>query len=117
MENIRFGRHVDKLQKRRDEIAATLRYVGKEQKQVEENTEWLDQAAFESRVDLLGRLNEWYLTEMDQIDQALDRIKRDTYGLCRACHKRIDSARLEIHPEAEFCFECQECREQLAREL
>jgi DnaK suppressor protein len=113
MESIRFGRHIDKLQKRRDEIATTLRYVDKEQKQVEENTEWLDRAAFESRVDLLGRLNEWYLTEMDQIDRALDRIKKNTYGLCRACHKPIDSARLEIHPVAEFCVDCEEFREKL----
>jgi RNA polymerase-binding protein DksA len=113
METIRFARHRDKLQKRRVEVAVTLRYVGNEQKQVEENTDWLDRAAFESRVNLLGRLNEWYLTEMDQIDKALDRIKNSIYGFCRACHTPIDSGRLEIHPEAEFCAACQKFREEL----
>jgi DnaK suppressor protein len=113
MDPIRTAKHFDQLCKRREQVALTLRHVDKEQKEAEQNTDWLDQAAYESRIALLDRLTEWYATEMDEIDKALLRIKQNIYGLCLACHDPIEAHRLELFPEAAFCAACQETRESL----
>jgi len=113
MDTIRTGKQTDKLRRRREQVAMTLRHIAKEQREVEQNTDWLDQAAYESRVKLLDRLSEWYVTEADQIDRALERIKKNYYGICMGCRHPIESERLESYPEAEFCSACQEAREGL----
>lgn len=115
MDEITRGRYRDKLRKRRDQVAMTLQHIVKEQRHAERNTDWLDQAAYESRIQLLDRLNHWYIAEIDEIDKALDRITTNHYGHCLACHSPIDSERLEISPEAVFCGSCQEMREGLQR--
>lgn len=38
---------------------------------------------------------------------ALNKIKRNQYGLCEKCKKPIDVERLKVCPEARFCMECQ----------
>ena len=114
MDPIRAGRQMDKLRRRREQVFMTLQHIDKEQKQVEQNSDWLDRAAFESRVNLLDRLNGWYITEMEQIDKALERIKKNDYGICLACHGPIEAGRLETAPEAEYCGACQDFRERLA---
>lgn len=113
MNEIITGRQLDKLSKRRGQIVMTLRHLANEQTQVEQNTDWLDQAAYENRVNLLDRLCSWYTTEIEQIDKAIERLKRDRYGFCTACHEAIDEKRLETTPEAEFCGVCQELRDGL----
>lgn len=113
MDEIRAGIYFDRLIKRREQVVMTLRHLDGEQAQVEKNTDWLDQAAYESRVALLDRLVEWYNAEMIQLDKALGRIERHAYGLCAACHDPIAPQRLASAPEAEFCGECQGQREGL----
>jgi hypothetical protein len=54
MNEIILGCHLDKLIRRRGQIVMTLRHLANEQKQVEQNTDWLDQATYESRVNLLS---------------------------------------------------------------
>ena len=46
-----------------------------------------------------------------QIDDALDRIEDETYGLCEDCGTKIPRARLKVLPFAKFCVECQEKNE------
>lgn len=40
------------------------------------------------------------------LDQALDRIKSKTYGICRECGNPISQARLEAVPHATLCIQC-----------
>ena len=40
------------------------------------------------------------------LDQALDRIKNKTYGICRECGQPIGQARLEAVPHATLCIDC-----------
>jgi RNA polymerase-binding transcription factor DksA len=101
----------DRLTKRREHLVMTLRHLDRESEQVEQNTDWLDQAAYENRTALLDRLNDWYLAEVQQIDRALDRIKSQKYGICLACHSSIDLKRLDIVPETEYCGACETFRE------
>ena len=113
MDTIRTGRLIDQLRKRREQVATTLRHLRKEHAEVDLNTDWLDQAAYESRVRLLDRLNDWYIAEINQIDKALERADKNKYGLCTACHQPIEEGRLAAAPETEFCGACQSMREGL----
>jgi len=113
MEAITVDTNTDRLAKRREHLVMTLRHLDREHEQVEQNTDWLDQAAYENRTALLDRLNDWYLAEVKQIDSALDRIKSQKYGICLACHDPIDPKRLEAAPEAEYCGACKMFREGL----
>ena len=45
--------------------------------------------------------------QLEQINQALQRIDEGTYGLCNACREPIPSERLEILPYALYCVRCQ----------
>lgn len=49
--------------------------------------------------------------KLSQIDDALDRIEENTYGLCEECGIKIPKARLKVLPFAIYCVECQEKNE------
>jgi DnaK suppressor protein len=60
--------------------------------------------AFErSQVDALVRQARGRLEE---IDAALERVSRATYGTCEACGRPLSTARLEARPTARTCVEC-----------
>jgi RNA polymerase-binding transcription factor DksA len=107
--------YCEKLKQRRCEIMRTLEHVQKEQRTVDENKEWIDKAAYESRCHLLGSLADWYTHETARIDDALIRISEGRYGVCLGCRAPIEPRRLETAPEATFCAECQNAREALTR--
>jgi DnaK suppressor protein len=46
--------------------------------------------------------------KLAQIDDAIDRIDENTYGLCEECGVKIPKARLRVLPFAKYCVECQE---------
>jgi len=41
-----------------------------------------------------------------EIDRALAKYKAGTYGICDACGKKIEIARLEALPQANLCLSC-----------
>ncbi len=91
----------------------TLEHVRKEQRTVNDNKDWIDHAAYRSRVELLDNLTDWYVKEAARIDGALSRIAEGLYGVCLGCREPIAPDRLETAPEAAFCAECQNSREEL----
>ena len=46
-----------------------------------------------------------------RINEALEKLDDNTYGLCELCEKKISKARLKIVPYAEMCVPCQEKQE------
>lgn len=46
------------------------------------------------------------------VNEAIERLKNGSYGLCVACHEEVQSKRLEAVPWARHCIECQEKQEQ-----
>jgi RNA polymerase-binding transcription factor DksA len=44
---------------------------------------------------------------LDQINGALERMDKGTYGICQRCGKPINEERLEAFPYVAFCIECQ----------
>lgn len=56
-------------------------------------------------IDLSQRGRE--LTEMQDVEAALERIQGDVYGICTDCGDPIDRARIEAYPTAKRCIRCQ----------
>jgi DnaK suppressor protein len=49
---------------------------------------------------------------LNYIEEALDRVRAGTYGLCKNCGKLIPKARLEAVPTAKMCIDCKAKQEQ-----
>jgi DnaK suppressor protein len=62
--------------------------------------------AFEQAKDLALRQNAQQL--LAQVEEALARFERGTYGICQQCRQEIDPARLEALPYANLCLRCQQ---------
>ena len=44
--------------------------------------------------------------KLRDIDSALEKIKKEKYGICEKCGKEIEIERLKAIPEAKFCLKC-----------
>lgn len=43
---------------------------------------------------------------LDNVDRALDKMAKGTYGICESCGKSIEAARLRALPYATLCISC-----------
>jgi DnaK suppressor protein len=50
--------------------------------------------------------------QLQMVDEALQRIEDEEYGVCQNCSKVIQPKRLEAIPWARYCLACQELVEQ-----
>ncbi|MFN9370211.1 MAG: TraR/DksA family transcriptional regulator [Planctomycetia bacterium] len=65
-------------------------------------------AAYDSAQDeLSSQLAEVESRELANIENALERMKAGSYGLCEVCGGKIPLARLNALPYATMCIECQ----------
>ncbi|MCP4567490.1 MAG: SpoIIE family protein phosphatase [FCB group bacterium] len=64
-------------------------------------TEWLNSASMAHTGDAekVHRL-------LEQIKEALDRVKSATYGECKVCHEGVELHRLEVQPVKQICLCC-----------
>ncbi len=68
-------------------------------KREEEATEALE---LEKRLVMEKRIRE----RLGEVEHALSKCDRNTYGLCDSCGQPIDPARLQALPEANLCLKC-----------
>lgn len=45
--------------------------------------------------------------DLKEIEHALSKIKKGTYGICERCGKQIDEKRLVVKPQAIYCLKCE----------
>lgn len=50
--------------------------------------------------------------QLDLVNEAIERIDDDEYGVCQNCEEEINLKRLAAVPWARYCLDCQELREQ-----
>ena len=58
-----------------------------------------------------GRDYQIYLNqkrELAEIEEALKKIEKGTYGICEMCEEPIQEERLKIKPYAKYCIICRE---------
>lgn len=69
----------------------------------------------QAEADLLGdtdiALLQIELADLDEIDEALARVRAGSYGCCTRCAARISLRRLRAQPAARLCLSCQETLE------
>jgi RNA polymerase-binding protein DksA len=53
--------------------------------------------------------------EIEQIDNALIRLKSGKYGICERCGKKINKQRLRAIPFVDLCIKCKEAEERYGR--
>jgi DnaK suppressor protein len=68
-------------------------------KREEEATETME---LEKRLTLENRIRQ----EMSDIERALEKFDKGTYGFCENCGQPIDPERLEVLPQAAYCLKC-----------
>lgn len=98
-------------QKLEQEYSNLLAIVGKKQTSIQAtdltNPDNSDRAMASQNKDRDLLLLDHVKEQLDDIEQALSRLERGTYGICTNCHKNIQPERLEIMPTAALCVQCQ----------
>ena len=72
----------------------------------EENTEVEDEADEVEEYENLLPVERALETKLKDVDLALEKMEKGTYGKCENCDQEIPLDRLKIFPEARICNEC-----------
>lgn len=95
------------LQKRRGEI---LQYADDTVTDMNDQTDNYpdptDRASIESDRNFILRLRERERLLLVKIDEALERIDNEEFGICESCGADIGAKRLEARPVTTLCIEC-----------
>ena len=67
-----------------------------------------DQASGNNEVHIALKLRQTDAKILQAIEEALERIEKGTYGICRDCGERIAEARLNAIPWTRVCITCKE---------
>lgn len=70
-----------------------------------------DEASYNEQNEVTSQLASVESLRLNEIDEALARIKNGTYGICEDCEGKIAVARLEALPHATRCLKCQSVAE------
>jgi len=74
-----------------------------------------DQATAEADRDFMLRLRDRERMLLKKIDEAIDRIENNTYGICEDCGNEIGIKRLEARPVTTLCIDCKTQQEEEER--
>jgi len=99
---------VKHLLKRREELLGRVSKRVKEARSGDEveAVDVVDQADKVVQEDIRGGMLRSEIEELNQIEDALRRIKAGKYGFCESCGRRIAKARLMALPFATLCVDC-----------
>jgi DnaK suppressor protein len=114
MDKKRLEYYKKKLQARREELLKSIARTEEEGRTADDDptVDLADKAANSYTKEFLFGQNNTDRTTLQLIDQALDRIKKNTYGHCEHCESELQQKRLEAVPWARHCTVCQEKQEQ-----
>lgn len=103
------GRLKKMLLKEREQIVGEVKqtYVSSQQVGQDGIQDIGDEAANIYNKQILLSLNENERVRLHEVDEALDRLKGNTYGICEECDEPINPKRLEVRPVAKYCVDCQ----------
>jgi DnaK suppressor protein len=114
MDKKRLEYYKKKLLARREELLRTIARTEEEGRAADDDptVDLADKAANSyTKEFLFGQTNTDRAT-LQLIDEALERIKSNTFGACVHCENELQQKRLEAVPWARHCFDCQEKQEQ-----
>ena len=100
-----FDRIIDKLKERRVELEMLLNKI-EQNLRMPHDRDSEEQALEREEDDVLKAFDENTRQELQQIYDALDRVKKNEYGVCEVCENSIPVERLEILPYTNRCVQC-----------
>jgi DnaK suppressor protein len=71
-----------------------------------------DQASAEAEQNFSMRIREREQRLVKKIDEALERMDQNTYGICERCEQEIPYPRLKARPVTTLCINCKTLEEQ-----
>lgn len=95
----------------RDDLTRTVRKQQATDPSLQDTGDAADQASQSIEKELLFELSDNERIQLDQVEAALRKIDKGTYGVCESCRKPIAKARLEALPFARYCISCQSSSE------
>ena len=114
MEKKRLEYYRKKLLGRREELLKIIARTEEEGRAADDDptVDLADKAANSyTKEFLFGQTNHDRFT-LQLVEEALERMKQNAYGLCVHCHEEVQQKRLEAVPWARHCICCQEKQEQ-----
>ena len=114
MDKKRLEYYKKKLQTKREELLKSIARTEEEGRSADDDptVDLADKAANSYTKEFLFGQNNTDRTTLQRIDEALERIKKSTYGVCEHCETELQQKRLEAVPWASHCTVCQEKQEQ-----
>jgi DnaK suppressor protein len=79
--------------------------------------DFLDDAATDTTVRLLAKLEERDRRVLEEIDAAEERVANGTFGICETCGTSIPFERLQALPAVRLCVTCEDTAERATRRL
>lgn len=98
----------EELIRLREELLSLVRKTAEDEKEYpsSEVGDTIDQAADSSARELLFELNDSEKQKLEDINTALQKIEKGTFGICEKCGDEISRERLQAVPYAHFCIKC-----------
>jgi DnaK suppressor protein len=114
MDKKRIENYQKRLLARREELLKSIARTEEEGRAADDDptVDLADKAANSYTKEFLFGQNNTDRTTLQLIDQALERIKKNTYGVCEVCETELQQKRLDAVPWARHCTACQEKQEQ-----
>lgn len=114
MDKKRLDYYKKKLQSKREDLVKSIARTEEEGRAADDDptVDLADKAANSYTKEFLFGQNNTDRNTLQLIDEALERIKNGTYGVCVQCETELQQKRLEAVPWARNCTSCQEKHEQ-----
>lgn len=114
MDKKRLDYYKKKLQIRREELVKTIARTEQEGREADEDptVDLADKAANSYTKEFLFGQTHNERSMLQLVDDALARIRDDSFGECVQCHQELQQKRLEAVPWTRYCISCQEKQEQ-----
>lgn len=103
------------LERQRAELLKDVEEVLTQHKDPEALPDISDQASAEEDQRFSIRIQEREQKLLKKINEALERMKNQTYGICEQCEEDIPYKRLKARPVTTLCIECKTLQEQKER--
>lgn len=114
MDKKRLEYYKKKLVTRREELLRGIARTEQEGREADEDptVDLADKAANSYTKEFLFGQTHNDRSLLQLVDDALDRIKENSFGECISCHEELQQKRLEAVPWTRYCISCQEKKEQ-----
>ena len=113
MDKKRLEYYKKKLQTRRDELVRAISRTEQEGREADEDptVDLADKAANSYTKEFLFGQTHNDRSMLQLVDDALTRIRNNTFGECISCNEELQQKRLEAVPWTRYCISCQEKKE------